>query len=62
MLQVERVPFEEMPKESSSSMSLADAINPKPGSSHEFTAVWMKRVGPDEYFKQLREFHFKNNK
>jgi hypothetical protein len=56
MKNVVRVPFEEMPQ-SSSSMSLSDAINPQAGSSHEFTKVWMDRVGPDQYFRQLQEFH-----
>ena len=56
MTNVVRVPFEEMPKESSSSMSLMDAINPKPGSSHEFTKIWMDKVGPSEYFRQMQEY------
>ena len=55
MEKVVRVPFEKMPKQSSS-MSLMDAINPKPGSSHEFTKIWMDKVGPDEYLKQLAEY------
>ena len=55
MLQVVRVPFEKMPK-ASSSMSLNDAINPEQGSAHEFTKIWMDKVGPDEYFKQMFEY------
>jgi hypothetical protein len=55
MSQVVRVPFEKMPK-ASSSMSLNDAINPEPGSAHEFTKIWMDKVGPDQYFKQMMQY------
>ena len=54
-----RVPFEEMPKELSMSMSLSDAANPKPGSMMEFTAIWMEKVGVNEYLKQLNEYQWK---
>ena len=54
-----RVPFEEMPKELSMSMSLSDAANPKPNSMMEFTAIWMEKVGVNEYLKQLNEYQWK---
>ena len=57
--QVVKVPFEKMPKETSMSISLDEVLNPKPNSSQEFTNNWMDKVGADEYFKQLKAYHFK---
>ena len=54
-----RVPFEEMPKELSMSMSLSDVSNPKPNSMMEFTALWMEIVGTKEYLKQLNKYQWK---
>jgi hypothetical protein len=59
MKKVERIPFEKMPKDKSMSFSLDEVFNPKPNSMQEFTNNWMDKVGADEYFKQLKAYHFK---
>ena len=52
-----RVPFEKMPQ-TKEALNLENAANPPKGSAQEFTNIWMAKVGPNEYLKQLREYHF----